>query len=76
MSNKQQAKVDKHWFAGVLRDLMAERKITVVVLAEKLDLDESVIEQALDGIITPRLRTCEKILKFFGHEIEVMVAKK
>lgn len=73
MSNQR---VEKHWFASVLRDLMAEKKVSVADLAEAVDLDESVIEFALDGVQTPRLRTCEKILRYFGHEIEVMLCKK
>lgn len=73
MSNKR---VDKHWFAGVLRDLMAEKKVSITQMAEKLDIDEDTISLLLDGTMTPRLRLAERILKFLGYEFEVMPAKK
>lgn len=66
---------NKSWFASVLLDLMRQRKVSAEQLADKADLDRETLVQILEGRINPRLITAERLLAYFGLELEVMQKK-
>lgn len=54
---------------------MRQRKVSAEQLADKADLDRETLVQILEGRINPRLITAERLLAYFGLELEVMQKK-
>lgn len=62
----------RFWFRGVLKDLMAQRQMTIARLAQLCDVDSHVVEFTLSGRHIPSIDLAERMVNALGCEIEVM----
>lgn len=70
MASSQSVKL--HWYPQVLKELMAEKRMTSKMLADHIDRPESLVQSVIDSTHSPSLVLAEQMLHGLGFEFEVV----
>lgn len=70
------AAYSNHWLIKVFNDLLNERGMTKGDLAILCDLHPTHTGEILRGQYLPRIKTAERILEFFGYELDAVLSSK
>lgn len=66
----------RHWYSQVLKELMAEKGMTIAKLSYRVDCPDFLIAAILDGSHNPSIATAERLLNGLGYEFEVIPVVK